>query len=44
MNGELISINPNDYPLSNRYSNGSFIIDTETQGEIAWMESKSIIE
>ena len=32
MNGELISINPNDYPLSNRYSNGSFIIDTETQG------------
>ncbi|MGX5378084.1 DNA topoisomerase IV subunit A [Ligilactobacillus sp. LYQ135] len=33
---EIITIDPNSYPLSDRYSNGSFVIDTETQGNVIW--------
>lgn len=31
---EIISIDPADHPLNDRYSNGSFILDTETQGAV----------
>ncbi len=30
--GQQITLNPMDHPLSDRYSNGSFVIDTDTQG------------
>lgn len=31
---EIVAVDPDKHPLSDRYSNGSFILDTETQGRI----------
>lgn len=41
---EIITINPEDYPLSDRYSNGSFILDVESQGNVEWIEINKTIE
>lgn len=35
---EIVSIDPADHPLSDRYSNGSFVLDTETQGNVMHAE------
>ena len=41
-NGEKHEINPIELPVSDRYSNGSFVIDSDNHGEIdsVWKEAK----
>lgn len=41
---EIITINPEDYPLSDRYSNGSFVLDVESQGNVQWVEVNKTVE
>lgn len=37
---ERVVVDPFDHPVNDRYSNGSFILDSESQGEPIWLEVK----
>ena len=35
---EIVPVIPSDYPFSDRYSNGTFVLDPQTQGEVEWIK------
>ncbi|MHA3066113.1 DNA topoisomerase IV subunit A [Lacticaseibacillus saniviri] len=41
---QQIELDPNAYPNGDRYSNGSFVFDPETQGNLAYVEVQDVPE